>query len=102
MQQEIWFQKYKILHLLGKGGTAKVYLAEHIILNSYRAIKVISKQHPLYSFQRNEAFILKNLKHSCIPIIYDIEEDEEGSYIVEQYLEGKNLKEYVEERGALP
>ena len=101
MQQEIWFQKYLILGLLGRGGTAKVYLAEHIKLNSYRAIKCISKNHPLYDLRRNEALILKNLKHSCIPIIYDIEEDEEGSYIVEQYLEGETLKEYVVANGTI-
>lgn len=101
MQQEVWFHKYQILGLLGRGGTAKVYLAEHIKLNSYRVIKCISKKHPLYEQQRNEAFILKNLKHSCIPIIYDIEEDEEGSYIVEQYLEGETLKDYVMTRGCL-
>jgi len=100
MHQEIWFQKYKILGLLGRGGTARVYLAEHIILNSYRAIKVISKNNPFYDLQRNEAFILKNLRHSCIPIIYDIEENEEGSYIVEQYLEGETLRDYVEARGS--
>ncbi len=99
MQQEIWFQKYHILRLLGSGGTARVYLAKHIKLNSYRAIKCISKTHPLYDLQRNEALILKNLKHSCIPIIYDIEEDEEGSYIVEQYLEGETLKDYVLNNG---
>lgn len=101
MQQEIWFHKYRIIKLLGRGGTAKVYLAEHIILNSYRAIKCISKNHPLYELQRKEAQILKNLKHSCIPIIYDIEEDEEGSYIVEQYLEGETLRDYVTARGTL-
>lgn len=101
MQQEIWFQKYRILGLLGKGGTSKVYLAEHIKLNSYRAIKFISKNHPLYELQHKEAFILKDLKHSCIPIIYDIEENEEGSYIVEQYLEGDTLKDYVGKNGAL-
>ncbi len=101
MQQEIWFQKYKILGLLGYGGTAKVYLAEHIILNSFRAIKFISKNHPLYDLQRNEALVLKNLKHSCIPIIYDIEEDEEGSYIIEEYLEGETLTEYVDVRRVL-
>ncbi len=101
MHQEIWFQKYKILGLLGKGGTSTVYLAVHIKLNSYRAIKFISKNHPLYNFQRKEAFVLKNLKHSCIPIIYDIEEDEEGSYIIEQYLEGQTLKEYVDSQGLL-
>ena len=77
MQEEIWFGKYRIQKLLGQGGTAKVYLAEHIKLNSYRAIKIISKKHPLYDLLRNEAMILKNLRHSCIPIIYDIEEDEE-------------------------
>ena len=101
MQQEIWFQKYHIIRLLGSGGTARVYLAKHIKLNSYRAIKCISKTHPLYELQRNEALILKNLRHSCIPIIYDIEEDEEGSYIVEQYLEGDTLKDYVQNKGPI-
>ena len=101
MQQEIWFQKYRIIRLLGRGGTAKVYLAEHIRLNSYRAIKCVSKNHPLYNLQLKEAQILKNLKHSCIPIIYDIEEDQNGSYIVEQYLEGVTLKSYVATRGCL-
>ncbi len=101
MQQEIWFQKYRILRLLGRGGTAEVYLAEHIKLKSYRAIKCISKKHPLYDLQRNEALLLKNLKHSCIPIIYDIEEDEESSYIVEEYLEGVTLKELVASCGPI-
>ncbi len=101
MQQEIWFQKYRIIRLLGRGGTAKVYLAEHIKLNSFRAIKCLSKKHPLYELQRNEALLLKNLKHSCIPIIYDIEEDEESSYIVEQYLEGDTLKELVVSKGPI-
>jgi serine/threonine-protein kinase len=99
MQQEIWFHKYRIVKLLGKGGMARVYLAEHIVLNSFRAIKFISKKYPQYNQQRKEAQILKNLKHSCIPTIYDIEEDEEGSYIIEQYIEGDTLKEYVAAKG---
>ncbi len=99
MQQEIWFQKYQILGLLGKGSNAEVYLAEHIKLNSFRAIKFISKNHPLYELQSKEAFVLKNLKHSCIPIIYDIEENEDGSYIIEQYLEGETLKDIIREKG---
>ena len=35
---------------------------------------------------------MKNLKHPCIPQIYDIEEDEIGFYIVEQFIEGISLK----------
>lgn len=101
MQEEILFDKYRIIKLLGSGGTAEVYLAEHIKLHSFRAIKYISKHHPLYKLQLKEAQILKDLKHSCIPIIYDIEEDEDGSYIVEQYLEGISLREYVLENNYL-
>lgn len=100
MYQEIWFQKYQILGLLGKGGNAKVYLAEHIKLKSLRAIKFISKNHPIYELLSKEAIILKNLKHSSIPIIYDIEENEDGSYIIEQYLEGDTLKDIVVSGGA--
>jgi len=87
--------------LLGCGGTASVYLAEHIRLNSYRAIKFISRSNPLYELYRKEAYILKNLKHSCIPIIYDIEENEEGSYIVEEYIEGVTLREFISKNGVL-
>ena len=101
MPHEIWFDKYRIIKLLGKGGTAEVYLAEHIKLKTFRAIKHISKHHPLYKLQLKEAQILKDLRHSCIPIVYDIEEDEDGSYIVEQYLEGITLKEYVAKRNCL-
>lgn len=101
MQQEILFGKYRIIKLLGRGGTASVYLTEHIKLKVFRAIKVISKNHPLYNLQRNEAHILKNLKHSCVPIIYDIEEDENCSFIVEEYLEGITLQEFIKNRDKL-
>ncbi len=98
MPQEIWFDKYRIIKNLGQGGTAEVYLAEHIKLNSFRVIKHISKHHPLYNLQLKEAQILKDLKHSCIPIVYDIEEGEDGSYIIEQFFEGDTLREYVTKR----
>ncbi|MDI9510189.1 MAG: serine/threonine protein kinase [Clostridiales bacterium] len=101
MLQEIWFDKYRLIKLLGQGGTAKVYLAQHIKLNSFRAIKHISKHNSLYKRQLKEAHILKDLKHSCIPIVYDIEEDEDGSYIIEQYLEGETLSEFVSKRNHL-
>src|SRR5690606_4170247 len=101
MRQEIWFQKYQIIKLLGRGSTAEVYLAKHILLNSYRAIKCISKNHPLYEYHRKEANLLNNLKHPCIPIIYDIEEDENGSYIIEQFIEGHTLKDFVRDKGPI-
>ena len=35
---------------------------------------------------------MKNLKHPNIPIIYDMEEDDNYTYIIEQYIEGESLK----------
>lgn len=101
MKEEIWFNKYQVVKELGRGGTASVYLAKHIILNSYRAIKHISNSNPLYEYHIKEAILLKNLKHSCIPIIYDIEQNEYGSYIIEQYIEGATLKEFVMSHGPI-
>ena len=92
MTNQIWFQKYQIIRTLGQGGSADVYLAEHIKLKTLRAIKRISKSNILYEQLLNEAYILKNLRHSCIPIIYDFEEDAQNSYIIEQYIEGESLK----------
>lgn len=101
MEEEIWFNKYQVIKELGRGGTANVYLVKHIILNSYRAIKYISNNNPLYEHYTKEAFLLKNFKHSCIPIIYDIEVNEYGSYIIEQYIEGTTLKEYIIAHGPI-
>lgn len=42
----------------------------------------------------NEVVILKSLSHPCIPIIYDIEEDDYYSYIIEEYIMGESLRTY--------
>jgi serine/threonine-protein kinase len=98
MADQIWLNKYRIIKLLGRGGSAEVYLAEHIKLKTLRAIKRISKDHILHEQLLNEAYILKNLKHSCIPVIYDLEEDENNSYMIEQYIEGVSLKVLKEQQ----
>ena len=42
-----------------------------------------------------EADLLKNLKHPGIPTIYDVEEDNENYYIIEEYIQGQSLEAYV-------
>ena len=42
-----------------------------------------------------EADILKNLKHPGIPTIYDVEEDNESFYIIEEYIQGQSLEAFV-------
>ncbi len=91
------FGKYRILSTLGTGSSSTVYLAEHLKLETYRAIKCIPKDHTLISSPafRNgcstEAVLLKALNHPGIPRIYDIEEDESFLYLIEEYISGDSL-----------
>ncbi|SFR62704.1 serine/threonine protein kinase [Anaeromicropila populeti] len=78
-----------------------MFLAEHIVLQCKRAIKRISKSHQAYEQIMNEIDVLKRLKHSHIPIIYDVETDELYSYIIEEFLEGQSLKAFRINHGFL-
>lgn len=102
MENQIWFHKYRIIQKLGRGGSSEVYLAEHIKLKALRVIKQISKNTNYHDQLLQEAHILKDLNHSCIPIIYDFEEDAHNSYIIEQYIQGQSLKILKQQKGYLP
>lgn len=92
---KIWREKYQLIETLANTKFSKVYLVQHRKLLEYRIIKCILKSHQYYDILMKEADILKEIKHSCIPLIYDIEEDEECSYIIEQYMEGETLRHYM-------
>lgn len=49
----------------------------------------------MISSQCLEAELLKHLNHPGIPTIYDIEEDENYVYIVEEYIQGESLDTFV-------
>lgn len=92
----ILFQKYHVLSLLGSGGSSSVYLAEHLKLNQYRAIKCIPKALTRNASGYLEAGLLKNLRHPGIPMIFDTEEDENYFYIIEEYIQGESLSAFVQ------
>lgn len=98
MNSKIWFTKYEIIKTIGHGGSGDVFLVNHLKLNSKRVIKRISKEHLLHNQLLKEAHILKELRHSLIPLIYDFEEDDRYSYIIEEYIEGVLLSELIARR----
>ncbi len=88
--------KYRIVSSLGTGNSSEVFLAEHRKLKAQRAVKCIKKTaNPIQPHFRLEADLLKNLKHPGIPTIYDVEEDDENYYIIEEYIQGQSLEAYV-------
>ena len=87
--------KYEVLRTLGSGSFSTVYLARHQSLEVERAIKVIPKESSDQLSVLSEARLLKSMKHPGIPMIYDIEEDQDNYYLVEEYIKGESLEEYL-------
>nr|WP_314462760.1 serine/threonine-protein kinase [uncultured Clostridium sp.] len=97
----VLFGKYQLCGILGTGREGTVFLAVHLGLEEYRAVKRVSKSFLNYEQFRREALILKELRHPGIPIVYDVEEDESYSYLIEEYLEGDSLYDLVKKQGHL-
>lgn len=97
----ILFGKYRIVSVLGSGNFGTVYLAEHLKLKVYRAVKCIPKDKDgKFSFSFEEGFpreanLLKNLNHPGIPLIYDIDEDNDFYYMIEEFIQGESLDTFV-------
>ena len=87
--------KYQILRPLGSGNSGDVFLARHQSLESDRAIKIIPKSIGDRLTILQEARVLKELDHPGIPTVYDVEEDADYYYFIEEYVDGPSLAEYV-------
>lgn len=94
--------KYRIVELLNVGGMSKVYLAKHVDLDTNWAVKVIDKKnlHRNYDYYR-EVDILKNLSHRSLPRIIDISEEGSKLLLIEDYIDGINLRQLMLRVGTL-
>lgn len=101
MKNRLLLEGYREVGVLGEGATARVYLCIYEALNQHRAVKCIDKASQAYELAKREAKLLLQMRFSAIPIIYDIREDEETLYIIEEYMEGESLLSYRRQSQAL-
>ena len=98
-------ERYKILRHIGSGGMAEVYLAEDLLLSRQVAIKVLRAQFnddkTLLNQFKHEAQSAARLSSPSIINIFDVCEENGKSFIVMEYVEGKTLKNLLEEKGRL-
>ena len=84
--------------MIGRGRSGTVFLARHLGLDEERAIKRVRRTESGFI---QEAALLKRLRHPGIPIIYDLEIDENYYYLIEEYLYGESLYARIERTGSL-
>lgn len=98
--------RYRILKSIGRGGMADVYLAKDLILdNEEVAIKVLrtnyqTDQIAVARFQR-EARAMAELNHPSIVSIRDIGEEDGQQFLVMEYVDGSDLKKYIQDHAPL-
>ena len=97
--------RYEILATLGKGGMGTIYKAKDNKLDRIVAIKrllpAFSGNQQAFSRFMSEAKSLASLSHPNIVQVYDIGEDDEGHFIIMEYVEGGSLKDLIKHKGRL-
>jgi serine/threonine protein kinase/Tfp pilus assembly protein PilF len=90
---------YKILEKLGEGGMGIVYLAEDLNLERKVAIKFLPRHIASNSVERErfkiEAKAAAALNHPNIATIHAIEESDDDTFIVMEYIDGIELKDKI-------
>ena len=103
--QSLLQQRYLILGQIGRGGMGAVYKAEDTRFSRrYVAVKEMSQGHldtvelemAIARFQQ-EADMLASLVHPNLPRITDRFSDQERSYLVMDFIEGKTQLQQIKE-----
>jgi formylglycine-generating enzyme required for sulfatase activity len=98
--------RYRIVRVLGRGGTSTVYLAEHQLMKRPVALKVINRA-LLADADMLKRFLAEveaasRLAHANIVAAHDAEEAGSLHFLAMEYVEGVSLAEYLKKKGPLP
>ncbi|HKQ51321.1 MAG TPA: serine/threonine-protein kinase [Pyrinomonadaceae bacterium] len=92
--------RYLVQHQIGQGGMGAVYVATDQRFGSTVALKETFFDDPNLrkAFER-EARLLNHLRHPALPRVSDHFTEEEGQFLVMEFIPGDDLAEKLKERG---
>ncbi|HEX9000680.1 MAG TPA: protein kinase [Blastocatellia bacterium] len=98
--------QYRIVAAIGKGGMGEVYLAEDTRLHRRVALKLlpaefITDQMRVRRFEQ-EARAVSALNHPNIVTLYDVGRCGDEYFMATEFVEGRTLRDCLNERGRLP
>ena len=87
--------EYDIVQILQETAATAVLLVNYKKIGALRILKAIHRAHPNAPNILSEAHLLQGIKSSQIPTIYSVEDTAEMNYLVEEFVEGPTLREYL-------
>lgn len=97
--------RYEIIENVGNGGMATVYKAKDHVLNRFVAVKILRDEfttdNEFIKRFRSEAQAVASLSNPNIVAVYDVGNEGNLYYIVMELVQGKTLKEVIQEQGKL-
>ncbi|MHC9543409.1 MAG: serine/threonine protein kinase [Vulcanimicrobiota bacterium] len=95
-------EQYRVVRLIGQGGMNKIYLVEDLKGESNYAMKVTKDPAEIqmnapeaYNKFLKEITILTTIKHPILPRLKDYFAFEDKYYIIEEFIQGESLAEYI-------
>lgn len=90
---------YHIERLLGEGGMGNVYLAKDEKNNRWVAVKSLrantAMEPQVRQRFRQEASTMAQLHHKNLVQLHDFIADDNGIYLIMEYVEGENLEHFI-------
>ncbi len=106
MGETLFADRYELHELVGSGGMSSVYRAHDTLLERDVALKIIHEHYvddeEYVERFRREARAVAQLSHPSIVTVIDRGDAEGRHFIVFEYVDGRNLKQLIEESGPLP
>jgi serine/threonine protein kinase len=101
-----FYGNWTVLYMIGHGTFARVYRSVHRKTGDIKAVKVLRQRYSSdldsrEQFMREARMVMK-LRHPNIVPIHEVEEDKGRIYMVMDFVEGQNLRDYALAHGRLP
>lgn len=100
-----FYGDFKVLYLVGAGTFARVYRAVNVHTGKVAAVKVLRQRYSEMAEKTEQFFreaqMVTKLRHINIVPIYEVHSEKNSHYMVMDFVEGQNLRDFVKTRGKL-